>query len=255
MRKTNQLKQRLTQGEFVLGTWSVLPSPAVANVVGAAGFDFLIIDMEHGPISFEIAENVVRAAEGENCTPLIRVPANEEWLILRGLEIGSHGVVVPQITSAEEAQSAISAIKYSPEGHRGFSPYTRSGGYTSLNASGLAAQENINTLSVLLVEGKKGISNLDAILEVPNLDVIYLGTYDLSQSVGYPGQPDHPIVLGFVEECVQRIQKRGIAVGCLAESQMDVTRWRQLGIQFIAYQADCSLLYHACLEVAQRFND
>ena len=253
MRKPNQLKARLAQGEFVLGTWSVLPSPAVANVIAAAGFDFMIIDMEHGPTSFETAEDMVRAVESEGCTPLIRIPANQDWLILRGLEIGCHGVVVPQITTREEAQAALQAIKYYPEGTRGFSPFTRSGGYTALHAKELAARENAETMSVLLVEGVEGIGNLDAILETPGIDVIYLGTYDLSQSAGYPGQADHPEVIAFVESCVTRIRQHGVTVGCLAQDQAEMDRWHQLGIRFIAYLADCALLYHACLNVRSMF--
>ncbi|MBI2320747.1 MAG: aldolase [Chloroflexi bacterium] len=253
MRSANKLKERLRRGDTVLGTWSVLPSPAGANVIAAAGFDFLIIDMEHGPASFETAEDMVRAVEGAGATPLVRVPTNLDWLILRGLEIGAHGVVVPQIVTARDARAAVAAVKYHPEGERGFSPFTRSGGYTALHADRLAARENAQTLSVLLVEGVAGVQNLDDILGVPEIDVIYLGTYDLSQSAGHPGQPDHPEVVAFVERCVERIRARGVAAGCLAQSQADVERWHSIGIQFIAYLADCALLFHACLDVRRRF--
>ena len=243
----------MAKEEFVLGTWTVLPSPAVINVIAAAGFDYVIIDMEHGPMTFEKAEDMVRAAESKGCTPLLRVPANEEWLILRGLEIGSHGILVPQITNKEAAQKAISAMKYYPQGTRGFSPYTRSGGYTSLKAKTLAKRKNRETLTALLVEGVEGIKNLGEILKIRHLDLIYLGTYDLTQSAGHPGEPDHPEVQKFVKKCVKQIRNKGVAVGCLAESQVKVKQWKKLGIQFIAYGADCSLLYHACLDIKERF--
>ncbi len=254
MRKKNNLKRRLAEGQAVLGTWSVLPSSSVANVICAAGFDFLIIDMEHGPSGFDTAEDIVRACEVEDATPLVRVSENKASLILRALEVGSHGVVVPQITSDEEARAALRAIKYGPEGERGFSPFTRSGGYTHENASSLPQRENAATLCILLVEGMDGIQNLDEILEVSGIDVIYLGTYDLSQSAGYPGQADHPEVVAFVEGCVKKIRAKKVAAGCLAQNQSDVRRWREIGIQFIPYIADCALLYHACRDVRNLFD-
>jgi 4-hydroxy-2-oxoheptanedioate aldolase len=253
VRKPNELKRRLQRGEPVLGTWSVLPSPSVANVIAAAGFDFLIIDLEHGPASLETAESMVRAVESEGRTPLVRVPANLDWLILRGLEIGAHGVVIPQVTTAEEARAAVRAVKYHPEGTRGFSPYTRSGGYSAGQGRELASRENVQTMAVLLVEGVTGIGNLDDILAVPGIDVAYLGVYDLSQSAGHPGEPDHPEVLAFVEACVSKIRAADVAAGCLAQSAADVDRFRELGIQFVAYEADCALLFRACTDIRARF--
>jgi len=255
MRKPNQLKVRLAHGEFVLGTYSVLPSAAVANVIAAANLDYIVIDMEHGPFSLETAENMVRAIESEGKTPLVRVPTNADWFILRGLEIGAHGIVIPQIGSPENAKSAISAMKYAPEGHRGLSPFSRSGGYTALNSDNLSVRENKETLSILLVEGVEGIENLDAILEVPGIDVIYLGIYDLSQSIGFPGQVNHPEVVNFVEECVKKIRSKGIAAGCFAQNVNDIKNLRKLGVQFIAYLTDSALLYHACLDVRSAFDE
>lgn len=253
MSKYNTLKERLRRGEAVLGTWCVMPSSSVANVIAVVGFDFVIIDMEHGPTSFEKAEDMVRAAEVGDCTPLIRVPCNQDWLILRALETGGHGVVVPQVITQDDARAAMNAMKYHPDGTRGFSPFTRAGGYTARGVEALAASANTKTLSVLLVEGVEGIGNLDSILDVPNIDVIYLGTYDLSQSAGHPGQPNHPEVLAYVDKCVRHIRDRGVATGSLAQSQDDVERLCSLGVQFIAYLADCALLHEACREVRDRF--
>jgi 4-hydroxy-2-oxoheptanedioate aldolase len=253
MRKNNSLKTSLSNGHPIIGTWSVLPSPSVAEVIAGAGFDFIIIDMEHGPSSFETAENIIRACEVTDCAPLLRVPQNDESLILRGLEVGSHGIVVPAIGSREEAKRAVESIKYFPEGHRGLSPFTRSAGYSAANAKNMTAEENQNNLSVLLVEGIKGIEDLDNILTVEGIDVIYLGTYDLSQSIGLPGQTNHVEVLKHLENCARKIRDKGKAVGCLAQSQKDVSRWLDLGIQFIPYQADCALLGSTCQAISREF--
>ena len=252
---TNKLKQDLLNGKPVLGTWSVIPSASAANIIGLSGFDFIIIDMEHGPGSFETAEDMVRACEVSGCTPLLRVPHNDESLILRGLEIGSHGIVVPNINNKLGAESAIKAIKYHPEGQRGFSPFTRSGGYTAKGADTLASRLNEQTLSVLLVEGTDGIKDLDNILDVPGIDVIYLGTYDLSQSIGFPGQTQHPEVMRLLKQCTKLIRENGKAVGCLAQSLDDLEHWLDIGIQFIPYLADCALLNTACVDVLDTFKE
>ena len=255
MRESNKLKKLLKDGKSLLGTWLVLPSSSVCNVISAAGFDFAIIDLEHGPMSFNTAEDMLRALETGGCIPLLRVPANKDWLILRGLEIGSRGIVIPQIQTEKDAQSAITSTKYYPEGERGFSPYTRSAGYTSINSDNLADRKNADILTVLLVEGIEGIKNLDNIIDTSGIDVIYLGTYDLSQSAGYPGQPTHPKVLRFVEKCVQSILKKGISVGCLAETEEQIKQWLKMGIQFIAYCADCSLLFQSSKGAVDHFNN
>lgn len=249
MRQDNRLKVRLSKGDFVIGTWLTIPSPAVANVICAAGFDFVIVDMEHGSASFETAEDVIRAVESEGKTPLIRVPTSDDWLILRALETGAHGIVVPQITTKEEAEQVVASVKYHPLGSRGLSPYTRSAGYSSRKARDLAGRENERTMVIVLVEGSAGISNLDKIVKTDGIDVIYLGVYDLSQSAGYPGQTDHPTVLKFMKDCISQIIEAGVSVGCLAENVKEVNSWRNAGVQLIAYQADCSLLFDACEEV------
>lgn len=252
MRKQNSLKQKLKSKETMLGTWSVLPSSSVANVLGAASLDFVIIDMEHGPCSFEKAEEMIRALEGENCTPLIRVPENNESYILRALDIGSHGVLVPQINDKLAAKKAVEAVKYAPLGSRGFSPFTRAGGYSKDKLDKRTVIENDATMVGLLVEGVQGINNLDAIMEVSNIDILYIGTFDLSQSVGLPGQVQHPKVISLLKDCVEKINAKGITAGCLATSFEEAVRWKEMNIKFIPYLVDCTVLYHAFKDFADR---
>ena len=245
----NSLKDRLRRGDAVVGTWSVIPSPTVAEIAASAGLDFIIIDLEHGPFSFEGAQDIIRAAELYQCHPLLRVPANEDWLILRGLEVGSHGIVVPQIATASDAERAVAAIKYFPRGRRGVSPFSRANGFTNEDSGSMAERANSNTVVILLVEGGEGIANLDEILSVPDIDVIYVGTYDLSQSAGFPGQPNHPKVVEYVEECVARIRSQHVAVGILVQSRDEMLRAYESGVQLLAYNADCAIFHHAVSEV------
>jgi len=254
LRKKNQLKNQLKNGETCIGTWSVIPSASAANIMGAAGFDFVIIDCEHGPATMETAEQMIRALESESCTPLIRVPSAHGPTILRALEIGSHGIVVPQIETVEQAKNVINAAKYRPIGNRGMSVFTRSSGYFAIDEKNRTNIENEETIVILLVEGEEGIASLDHICNLDQIDVIYIGTYDLSQSLGVPDDVDSPIVTNAVEKCVKKIRDNGIAAGVLAQSEEDIEKWIDIGVQFIPYMVDCGIFFQACNHVVYTFN-
>lgn len=129
--KKNNLKRALEDGKVVFGPFVKLTDPAVVEVLGYAGFNFVIIDGEHGPISIESAQNLLRAAESVNITPIIRVGSNDEILIQRALDIGAQGVQIPQINSKSDALKTIKSAKYSPEGERGVCRYVRAANYSS----------------------------------------------------------------------------------------------------------------------------
>ena len=254
MRNANILKKKLKKGEVVLGTWSIMPSASTLNVIASSGLDFVIIDMEHGPMNFETVEQMVVVSESENCTPLVRVAARDEKLILKALDIGAHGVVVPHISQVKDAKESISFIKYSPEGIRGFSPFTWAGGYSLDNVAEHAQRENKETLSILMIEGMNGIKNLDRIIETPGIDVVYVGAYDLSQSLGLPGQVDHPRVREELAGCIKKIRARGIASGGYVAKNAEDIRWMcDMGMQFITYLVDTTVLYHAFNDICLKF--
>lgn len=253
MKNATKLKQRIQHGEMILGTWCILPSASNVNVIADAGLDFVVIDMEHGPISYETAENMVRAAEVGGCTPLIRVPKNDETEILRALDIGAHGVVVPHIETVADRENAIAGIKYFPDGQRGLSPFTRAGGYDPADTAKHAERENKETMSVLIVEGRKGVENIEQIVADKNVDVVYLGLCDLSQSLGIPGQLDSPKLKDFVVNCVQTAKKRKVAVGAFT-ADLQMLRWfKEIGIQFITYSLDSTELCRAFKKIKSEF--
>ena len=239
----NILKEKLKNGNVVFGTWMVIPSPTLAEIFGLAGMDFLVIDHEHGPFNYETSEDMVRACENVNCTPLIRVPNNSASEILRSLEIGAHGIVVPQIESQEQANFAINSMKYAPIGNRGVSAFTRASNYYGINQEHRTQILNDSTMSVLLIESVEAIKNLDEILECNEIDVIYIGTYDLSQSLGIIDDVNNTKVISIIEESVIKIRKSGVAAGILAQSIEDAKRWIDIGVQFIPYNADCGIIY------------
>ena len=237
----------------MVGTWCVLPSPAVTNILAEAGMDYVILDMEHGPITFETAEDMVRAAELGGCSPIVRPSSREESDILRALEIGAHGIIVPNIQNADHVRSVINAAKYAPIGARGHSPFTRAGGYTRRAVPERLKAANRETLVALIVEGVEGLDSLDSILEAgqDNIDVVYFGPYDLSHSMGHPGDVRHPEVVEAIRDCVERAGRSGVALGSLANDFDDVALLKSAGLGFIAFQGECSILLERVQEIVE----
>ncbi len=205
--RTNQLKQKLQRGETAIGTFMNCAYPAFMEICGLAGFDFAAIDLEHSPLDTLTAENLCRAADCTGISPVIRVRKNDGPQIQRALDIGSAGVQVPQVETKAEAEQAVISAKYSPLGTRGLSFNTRAGLYTAAG-SGITDRLNEESLVVLQVEGKRGIDNLDEIITVANVDVIFLGPYDLSQSLGIPGQVQDSRVLDLMTAAVEKSAMR-----------------------------------------------
>lgn len=235
------LKDKLKKGEFVIGTWCILPSPQVINVLAKSGLDFVLIDMEHGPSGFETAQSMIEAAESEGCEAIIRVPNNDETNVLRALDIGASGVIVPHIESVVDREQAMSYIKYPPVGIRGFSPYTKTGSYHSRPDH--TKLENDKTLAGIIVEGMSGINDFDKIIDDPNLDLIYLGAYDLSVALGIPGEVNHPKIKEIQKEYTKKAREKNKAVGGLFHSKDDLSYFKEIGVQFLCYKVDTNIIY------------
>lgn len=243
--KENQLKNKLISGEFVIGTFVNCAYPAFIEICGIAGFDFAVIDMEHGPLHTLAAEDLCRAADCSGIAPVIRVRKNDAPQIQRALDIGSAGVQVPQIETKEDAEAVIKGAKYSPLGARGLSFNTRAGLYTSAGTQ-ITEQLNKNSLVVVHVEGKVGVENLAEIVSVPHIDVIFLGPYDLSQSLGMPGQVRHPKVLELMQKSIKIIRNSGKAVGTFADNPDTAKHWIDNGVQYIGLGVDVAIFLKAC---------
>ena len=162
--RENALKRKLQSGEFVIGPFMNCSYGAFIEIVGMAGFDYAIIDMEHGPLEVETAEDLCRAAQGVGLSPIVRVRKNDAPQIQRALDIGSAGVQVPQIETGEGAEAVVRAAKYAPLGMRGLSFYTRAGDYTMYGVEGYTDRLNDEQLVIIHVEGVTGLQNLDAII-------------------------------------------------------------------------------------------
>ena len=253
---TTPLKQRLKKGEVAFGPWCVIPSGAVINIIVSSGFDFVIIDLEHGPTSLETAEDMCRAAKSEGTSPLIRLGQIDEENILRSLDIGSEGLLVAHVETPDDANEVVSFSKYHPIGKRGFSPYTRAGRYSGEEITKHAQKQNEKTMVGVILEGKKGIDNIETILETPHLDLVYIGAYDLSQALGRPGEVAHPEVKNYMEKCVRRIRDASVvAGGYVAKNKEDMAWMVDIGMQFITYLPDCAAISDKMKQAVADFDE
>lgn len=239
------LKASLREGRKLIGPFIKLSNPAVVEIFGHAGFDFVIIDTEHGPMCMEAAENLVRAARLAGVSPVIRVQSNDASLISRALDIGAEGIQVPQISSPEDARSVVKAARFAPEGERGVCRFVRAASYSHQEKSAFFMEANQKVTTIVHIEGEEGVSNLDQIIAVPGLDVIFIGPYDLSQSLGVPGEVENPRVIERIEQIVRLSREAGLVVGTFVDDVTAALKWMELGVQYISYSVDVGILYEA----------
>jgi 4-hydroxy-2-oxoheptanedioate aldolase len=235
-------------GGGVFGPFIQSTEPALAEAAGWAGFDFVIIDMEHGPVTLENAQNFVRAAQVAGTLPIIRVPNLSEVEICHALDIGAAGVQVPQITTAAEAEITVKAAKYYPQGMRGVCPFVRAAHYSTLPMDKYFALAN-KALVIVQLEGKEAIENMDAIFSVPGIDIVFIGPFDLSQSLGIPGNVTHPTVVAEMEKIVAKAKEKNIAVGSFTVTRDAAKVWKKAGVQYLSYFTDLGIYREACSDL------
>ncbi len=234
-----------------IGPFVKFTDPGIVEILAMAGFTHVVIDMEHGPVSYERAQDLVRAGERHGILPLVRVSSNRSDLILKALDIGAAGVHVPHITTPEDAQRVVDACFFHPTGERGLCRYVRASGYTDLDGPAHMKRANENVFCVLHIEGKAGIERLSDILDVEGIGVIFLGPYDLSQSCGVPGEVQHPDVVALMEKACKMANERGVAVGTYVHDATDCAFWRERGVTYVCLGVDTGIMMDACKAFVQ----
>lgn len=238
-------RKKLHGGEAVFGPFMKTGDAAFVEATGYAGFEFAVLDMEHGPVSLQTMQNNVRAAQIARVLPVIRVRDKSPESVSQALDIGAGGVQIPQITTAEEASNAILAAKYYPQGERGVCRFVRAANYSSTERSTYFSKSN-ETLLILQLEGKKAISNLNEILEVKGYDILFIGPYDLSQSLGVPGDVTNPLVIDKITHIVGEARAKNIIAGTFIDNTEHLALWKKLGLQYFCYSVDVGIYYEAC---------
>lgn len=240
------LRARLAANTPVLGMWAIVPSPGLVEIAAASGLDFVILDCEHGNWVGESLENGIRAChaakrtDGKRCAAFVRVAGCHPEPIQTALDLGADGIIVPRVDSFEAAQQVLQFMRYAPDGSRGFNPFTRGNGYgTTANATEAASQ---SVVSCLIIENRAAWDALPEILGLPDLDVVYLGVYDMSVELGVPGEIDHPEVMRFVHEATAQIVQAGKTVGLLVHDiGPPAEKFLTAGVRFFVLSVDSFL--------------
>ena len=242
----NTLKQKLHAGQAAFGVMITFPSPPVVEMLGYLGFDWVLIDNEHGSITVDSCEDMVRASELTGMAPIVRPVANRPEIIAPFLDRGAWGVQVPHVNTADEARAAVDAAKYYPEGHRGIFSRGRPARYGfSGSTEDYVADANRNTLVCLMLEEVEAINNLGEMVEVEGVDVFFIGSGDLAQSMGYPGQQTHPEVQALMEKGVRVLRGAGRIAGVSCPDAM-VPKYLDMGVQYFHGSVN-SLLQTSCV--------
>jgi 4-hydroxy-2-oxoheptanedioate aldolase len=240
----NILRKKLREGKVCFGTFIRL-GPAAVEILGHAGWDFVVIDMEHGVFDFTNVEHMIRAARCAGITSLVRVPEPNPSYIMRTVDVGAEGVQVPQVETAAMARVVAQAARYYPEGKRGLCSFVRAAAYSAIPPDEHMATSNEEVLTVVHIEGEAAASQIKVIVETPGIDVIFLGPWDLSQSLGVPGKTKDPKVIEVMERVIDACKERGIVLGTFVREVEDAKRWIDRGVQYMMLSPDAGLLLRA----------
>ncbi len=249
---TNKLKTILAEGKPVAGCMIQGYMPALAEIAGLAGFDFLFLDAEHSALSVTECENMIRAAESRAVVPLVRIPNNNSDTILRYLDCGAMGLILPGIANGEEARAVVRAAKYFPLGQRGLNGVRASDYGMTKPLSEYTADANRETMLLAIIENRDAIENIDDILATDGIDGIILGTSDLSQSLGVPGQGDHPLVLEAKARFIEAGKRSGKPFGTVVRAGESVDAYLAEGMKILMVNA-YALFGGACKNFVKNF--
>jgi len=246
----NRFKNTLKEGKPVFGPFMKSTDPAFIEVAGHAGFDFVILDMEHGPAGIPELQNLIRGALLANIIPIVRTSDSSEVSIAAPLDLGALGVQIPQVKSGAMAKACVQAARFYPEGERGVCRFVRAANYSSMPREEYFSKAN-EILVIVQLEGKEAIQDIDNIMKVEGIDILFIGPYDLSQSLGVPGQISNPIVIETMKDIVNRARTLGIVVGTFTDTLQAANMWEKAGVQYISYSVDVGIFTNACTKLVK----
>ena len=235
------LKKRIKNGEVVHGCWLNLGSALTAEIVGSAGFDWVLIDLEHGAGNEKDVLAQMQALESSDTAVIVRVESGAKQRIHRVLDIGAEGVMCPHISNAKEAGDVVYGLRYPPHGGRGVAKMVRATSFGK-NFSDYYEAANDNIIGIVQVETAQALEHLDEIASIDGVDVLFIGPADLTMALGIFGQFDHPLFLNAVHATVAAAKKAGKATGILLFNSDDYTKFYEMGIRMIACGADATFV-------------
>jgi len=250
MYRRNLLRKKLKKGEKLLGPWHQIPEPTITEILCLCGFDFLLVDNEHGPGDVRTVANQLRAANGSETPLVVRTPSNDPVMIKKLLDVGVEALMVPMIENAVEAQAVVSAVKYPPRGIRGIA-------YTDARASeyGFKAQEYLETVSdnifiICQVESENAVHNIDEIASVEGVDMIFIGPSDLSASIGTPAQFDNQKHKDLMKKAIDGVKATEKYLGTTPYGIKTMIDLFEEGFHMVVCEADVGILRESARKLA-----
>ncbi|MBN2984422.1 HpcH/HpaI aldolase family protein [Cohnella algarum] len=228
----NLLRSGLNGRQPAYGMIATLKDPAVIEMAGYAGYDFAVIDMEHTTLDFGTAEHMLRAAEGAGIHSIIRTPKNDYDAMLRVLDAGAEGIMVPHLTSREQAQRTVDTAKYRPFGKRGLDGSSRAARYGAVPFQEHLKRQNNRVTVIGMIEDTEAVDRIRDIVAVDGLDALFIGPADLAASLGHQDRFDHPEVIEAMKETVRISREAGVGIGIPAFTADDVARYADWGCTF-----------------------
>lgn len=256
----NTFKQAMQAGEQKIGLWVGLADGYVAEILAGTGFDWLLVDGEHAPNDVRsvlaqlqgISSTWSAQPEAERSHPVVRVPVGDTTLLKQYLDIGAQTILVPMVDTAEQAARMVRGMRYPPEGIRGMgSALARASRWQAY--PNYLHEANAQTCLLVQTETVEAMKNLDAIAATPGVDGVFIGPADLSASMGFVGQPNHPEVQAVIADAIARIRKAGKAAGILSTTEEQARKWLAAGAQFVAVGVDTILLTAAAKQLAAKY--
>ncbi len=241
----NTTKEKLKNGKTVFGCFVRYPNATLVEVLGYCGWDFIVFDGEHGTIEVADCEQMVRAAELQGVTPIVRVPVNQPHVILRFLDTGAQGLHVPMVSTAAQAEALVRSVKYQPRGARGLAGVRAADYNQRIPLAEYVEQANRETLVVAHIETEEAVDNLAQIVATDGLDVAFLGPTDLSNSLGIPGQQKHPKFEAVCLRFLEALSGSNVALGIMVPNVEAARLWQGRGARYIAVNLE-SVLVPAC---------
>lgn len=246
----NPLKRALAERQRLIGLWCSFATGATVEALAEAGFDWLLLDMEHSPSELAVLHQQLMALAGRRVQPVVRVPVLDATVIKRVLDLGAPNLMIPNVRSAAEARDAVSFTRFPPEGVRGMATGTRAGGYGRYKD--FVARANGEVGVVLQIESRAALAELDTICRTPGVDAVFIGPADLAAEMGHTGRSRDPEVLAAIAQANTVASAAGTAIGLLY-SDGDMQAFFDMGMSLVAVGSDVNLLVRGADALAARF--
>ncbi|HMJ65997.1 MAG TPA: HpcH/HpaI aldolase/citrate lyase family protein [Candidatus Binatia bacterium] len=248
---TNTFKHAIREGRPQIGLWTSLCSNVAAEVIGGAGFDWILIDTEHAPNELPMVFSQLQGLVGGTAVPVVRPAWNDMVLMKRLLDIGVQNLLIPYVQTPEEARAAVASTRYPPQGIRGVAVTHRANRYGRIKDYHKQCGDEICV--IVQIETRLALQNLEAIAAIDGVDGLFIGPSDLAAAFGHLGEPGHPEVRAAIEDALKRIRKSGKAPGILAPIEADARHWLSVGCVVLAVGSDAGLLARHSEELASKF--